>query len=72
MIGDVSESYILHRAGKRIRALLQRSVDVLLPGNLVAHLDALIEEDLVGFLDLFFGVVGGHLCGSCPAERRVK
>jgi hypothetical protein len=56
-------TYILHRAGEGIRALLERSVDVLFASNLVAHFHALVKEDLVGFLDLFFCVVGRHLGG---------
>jgi hypothetical protein len=56
-------SYVLHSTGERIVTLLESSVDVVFAGDLVAHLDALIEEDLVGFLDLFFGVVGDHYDG---------
>jgi len=54
-------SYILHCAGERIRALFQRGVNVFFTSNLIPHLYALIEEDLVGFLDLFFGVFGDHV-----------
>ena len=62
-LGVFLDSYILHLAREGIRALFQRGVDVFFAGHLVAHLDALVEEDLVRFLDLFFGVFGDHVGG---------
>ena len=55
--------YILHCASERIAALLQRGIDVFFAGYLISHLYALVEEDFVGFLDLFFGIVGDHVGG---------
>lgn len=57
---DTNISYILHSACKRVVALLEGGIDVVLARHLVAHLDALVEEDFVGFFDFFFGVVGDH------------
>ena len=53
-------SYVLHGACKRIVTLLEGGIDVVLACHLVAHFDALVEEDFVGFFDFFFGVVGDH------------
>ena len=54
--------YVLHGACERIVAFLESGIDVVLARHLVAHFDALVEEDFVGFFDLFFGVVGDHFC----------
>jgi len=56
-------SYVLHSACERIVALLESGIDIVLARHLVAHFDALVEEDFVGFFDFFFGVVGDHFCG---------
>lgn len=64
-------SYILHGACERIVTLLERGVDVVLACHLVAHLDALVEEDLVSFLDFFFGVMGGHCCKVSVSKKRI-
>ena len=60
--GDVM-SYVLHGACERIVTLLEGGIDVVLARHLVAHFDALVEEDFVGLFDLFFRVVGDHFCG---------
>ena len=62
-LGGDGVSYVLHCACERIVTLLEGGIDVVLARHLVAHFDALIEEDFVGFFDLFFGVVGDHFCG---------
>jgi hypothetical protein len=38
---------------------------------LVAHFDALVEEDFVGLFDLFFRVVGDHFCGVVISRNDV-
>ena len=62
------DSYVLHSACEGIVALLERGIDVVLARHLVAHFDTLVEEDFVGFFDLFFGVVGDHLCDVAMSE----
>lgn len=57
---DTNISYVLHSACERVVAPLEGGIDVVLARHLVAHLDALVEEDFVGFFDFFFGVVGDH------------
>jgi hypothetical protein len=64
-------SYVLHGACERIVAFLEGGVDVVLARHLVAHFDALVEEDFVGFFDLFFGVVGDHICDFIILELLV-
>ena len=63
-------SYVLHGACERVIALLECGIDVVLARHLVAHFDALIEEDLMGFFDLFFGVMGDH-CGDVSILEEV-
>lgn len=64
-------SYVLHGACKRIVTLLEGGIDVVLACHLVAHFDALVEEDFVGFFDFFFGVVGDHCCSVVFEELLV-
>lgn len=51
---------ILHRFCKRIIRCCQGLVDIFFACDLIAHFDSFIVENLVGFLDLFGGVVGWH------------
>lgn len=51
---------ILHRFCKRITRCCQGLVDIFFACDLIAHFDSFIVENLVGFLDLFGGVVGWH------------
>lgn len=46
-----SLAYFLHSGCERCHSILERSVDILLSGDLVPHLDALIEDDLVSLCD---------------------
>lgn len=64
-------SYVLHGACEMVIALLECGIDVVLARHLVAHFDALIEEDFVGFFDLFFRVVGDHFCGFVMSRNDV-
>lgn len=51
---------ILHRLCKRITRCCQGLVDIFFACDLIAHFDSFIVENLVGFLDLFGGVVCWH------------
>lgn len=51
---------ILHRFCKRITRCCQGLVDIFFACDLIAHFDSFIVENLVGFLDLFGGVVCWH------------
>lgn len=51
---------ILHRFCKRIIRCCQGLVDIFFACDLIAHFDSFIVENLVGFLDLFGGVVCWH------------
>lgn len=57
---ETERTDILHRFCKRITRCCQGLVDIFFACDLIAHFDSFIVENLVGFLDLFGGVVCWH------------